>query len=568
MSAVRCSFLALLGFVAVHVATDASAATLYVGAASCDITPDQPVFLSGQFNARVSQGVSCPVTANIVALESRDGDKALEQAIVISMDTVVIYDPFFKVFKEVMCKALPEVGFSKVIIAATHTHSAPCQNDGQYASDDPHVMQPSKYNAFAAARISAAAAAAWKSRRPAKFSYGLGHAVVAYNRRAVYADGTAVMYGKTNDRNFRAIEGVEDHDVNSMFFWDTNDKLLAMLVNVSCPSQEVENSNTIDADYWGEVRKSLHQAHGEDVVVVGLCGAAGDLSPHLRYRQAADDRMRELRKLSRNQEIARRIVQGVEEVYEVVKDAKSADVVVKHQAKVVELPERLVTEAEYKSCKAEAEKLLKRAKETGDSGARGRGNWNARIAARYEKLAENPHPLFSTPVNVLRIGDAVICTNAFELYTDFGIQMKAQQGKLDAGCPIGERRWNVSSVGASREGRRLRRRHPEQHGRARRRPGARRRDAEDGQRYVVIHPSSATGARSRTNNSNLSGGNHVPTCTVNADDDFIAGRVGRGPNARQEAILRRRGYQQYHALAGGRAGGQLRHSTAGQARPR
>lgn len=426
MSAVRCCFLALLAVAAVCGAAHASAATFYAAAASCDITPDQPVFLSGQFNARVSRGVSCPVTANILALESRDGDKALEQALVISMDTVVIYEPFHKVFQAALGKALPEVAFNKVIIAATHTHSAPCQTDGQYASDDPHVMQPSKYNVFAAAKIAAAAAEAWKNRRPAKFSYGLGHAVVAYNRRAVYADGKAVMYGKTNDPTFRAIEGVEDHDVNSMFFWDTNDKLLAMLVNVSCPSQEVEHSNTIDADYWGEVRKSLHQAHGEDVVVIGLCGAAGDLSPHLRYRQAADDRMRELRKLSRNQEIARRVVQGVEEAYAVVKDAKSADVVVKHQAQVLKLPERLVTEAEYKSCKAEAERLLQRAKEKGDSGARGMGNWNARIAARYEKLAENPHPLFSTPVHVLRIGDAVICTNAFELYTDFGIQMKAR----------------------------------------------------------------------------------------------------------------------------------------------
>ncbi len=29
------------------------------------------------------------------------------------------------------------------------------------------------------------------------------------------------MYGNTNDPNFRAIEGVEDHDVSSMFFWDS-----------------------------------------------------------------------------------------------------------------------------------------------------------------------------------------------------------------------------------------------------------------------------------------------------------------------------------------------------------
>jgi len=426
MSAARCILPAFLAVVAASALTHANAATLYVGAASCDITPDQPVFLSGQFYARVSKGVSCPITANMVVLESRDGDKVLEQAIVISMDTVVIREPFFKVFRQAMSKVLPEVDFSKVIVAATHTHSAPCQTDGQYQSDNPHVMQPSKYNAFAADKMAAAAAEAWKNRRPAKFSYGLGHAVVAYNRRAVYANGTAVMYGKTNDPNFRAIEGVEDHDVNSLFFWDLNDKLLAMLVNVSCPSQEVEHSDTIDADYWGEVRKGLHRAHGDEVVVVGLCGAAGDLSPHLRYRQAADDRMRELRKLSRNQEIARRVLQGVEEVYAVVHDDKSADVVLRHQSQVLELPERIVTEAEYQSCKAEAERLLKRAEETGDSSARGMGNWNARIAARYEKLAENPHPVFATQVNVLRIGDAVICTNAFELYTDFGIQMKAR----------------------------------------------------------------------------------------------------------------------------------------------
>ncbi|MHB8903107.1 MAG: hypothetical protein ACYC6Y_30470, partial [Thermoguttaceae bacterium] len=314
--------------------TRAAAATLQVGAVSCDITPDKPVFLSGQFNARVSKGVSSPLSANIVALESRDGDKSLEQAIVISMDTVVIREPFHKVFREEMAKALPEFDFGKVILAATHTHSAPCQTDGQYQSDDPNVMQPSKYNAFAAAKIATAAAQAWNNRRPAQFSYGLGHAVVAYNRRAVYANGTAVMYGKTDDPNFRAIEGVEDHDVGSMFFWDAEGKLLAMLVNVSCPSQEVEHSNTVDADYWGEVRKSLGKLYGDGVVVAGLCGAAGDLSPHLRYRQAADDRMRELRKLTRNEEIARRIVRAVEEAYEAVKDDRSADPVVKHQSKV------------------------------------------------------------------------------------------------------------------------------------------------------------------------------------------------------------------------------------------
>jgi len=75
---------------------------------------------------------------------------------------------------------------------------------------------------------------------------------------------------------------------------------------------------------------------GRDVAIVGLCGAAGDQSPHLRYQQAADDdRMRSLRKLDRLQEIARRIVHGVAEAYEVVQTAKQDDVVVKHHHAVV-----------------------------------------------------------------------------------------------------------------------------------------------------------------------------------------------------------------------------------------
>jgi hypothetical protein len=237
--------------------------------------------------------------------------------------------------------------------------------------------------------------------------------------QAVYADGTAVMYGPTNNPNFRAAEGMEDHDVNSMFFWDASDKLLAIVVNVSCPSQEVEGLRLVSSDFWGPTRELLREKYGQDVTIIGLCGAAGDQSPHLRYRQAADDRMTSLRKLDRLREITRRIVHGVDEVYEVVQNAKQNDVVVKHQSAVINVPERIVTEAEYKACKAEAERLKANPSD-------GRGKWNARVVARYERLKTDPRPMFATPVNVLRIGDAVICTNQFELYTDFGVQMKAR----------------------------------------------------------------------------------------------------------------------------------------------
>ena len=43
---------------------------------------------------------------------------------------------------------------------------------------------------------------------------------------------------------------------------------------------------------------------------------------------------------------------------------------------------------------------------------------------------ENPDPVLETEVHVLRIGDAVICTNPFELYTDYGIRIQARSKAL------------------------------------------------------------------------------------------------------------------------------------------
>ncbi len=417
MSALRYIFFPL-AIAAAVAAAHAHAATLHVGAASCDITPEMPSFLYGSFSARVSTGVQDPLTANVLALESREGDKPLDSAIIISVDTCVVRASFLLPLREAVRQQLPKFDLGKLIVAATHTHTAPTTLDGGFKQQD-HVQVPSDYVRSAVAKIAAAARQAWDGRKPASFSFGLGHAVVAYNRRAVYADGTAVMYGQTNNPNFRAAEGMEDHDVNSMFFWDTSGKLLAIVVNVSCPSQEVEALRLVSSDFWGPTRELLKEKYGQDVTIVGLCGAAGDQSPHLRYRQAADDRMTSLRKLDRLREITRRIVHGVDEVYEVVQNAKQNDVVVKHQSAVINVPERIVTEAEYKACKAEAERLKANPSDN-------RGKWNARIVARYERLKTDPRPMFATPVNVLRIGDAVICTNQFELYTDFGVQMKAR----------------------------------------------------------------------------------------------------------------------------------------------
>ena len=74
------------------VTPEGRAAELRVGGATTSITPDRPVALAGQMHTRIAREVESPVTATALALESRQGDRVLDQAILVSCDLVAIGD--------------------------------------------------------------------------------------------------------------------------------------------------------------------------------------------------------------------------------------------------------------------------------------------------------------------------------------------------------------------------------------------------------------------------------------------------------------------------------------------
>ena len=416
----------------VSLPTASAGGELLVGAASADITPTGPVALYGQFRLRISKAAETPLTANVVALESRKDGKSLDQAIMVSCDLVWGSDEIVALVRKEVQKRLPELDTRKIFINGTHTHTAPTLKGGEdcmYQIPKEGVVQVEEYQAFLASRIADAVAKAWNSRSVGSFSWGLGHAVVAYNRRIVYADGSAKMYGPTNTPTFRHIEGYEDHDVGTLFFWNKAEELIAIVANVSCPAQEVEGQNEINADFWHSARELLHKRYGSKVCVLAWIGAAGDQSPHLRYRNAADDRMTRLRGLSRMGEIARRIDHAVDEAYEAVKNDRHSDVTLVHKVETLRLPMWRVSEKEYDKAKADCQTHMdKMAKDpkAASAGSYLAMKWNDGVARRYERQKAEAKPIFETEIHVLRIGDVAICTNPFELYTDYGIRIKAR----------------------------------------------------------------------------------------------------------------------------------------------
>jgi hypothetical protein len=397
------------------------AADLHVGAATVDITPDRPVALDGQMHVRISEKPETPIFVSALALESREGDQSLDQALMISCDLVAIRQGLIELVREKAQGKLPGLDLNKLFLNATHTHTAPVTMKGdRYSLLGRRVMLPMEYTHFLVDRLVEAAVQSWNSRKPAKAGWGQGQAVIAQNRRATYADGTAKMYGATHVPEFRGIEGYEDHQLDALFFWDLQDRLIATAVNVPCPAQEVEGLKVIHADFWDPVRRQLHERHGKDLHILAWTGAGGDQVPRPMYGKAADERMRRLRGLTRLEEVARRVVRGWEEAYEGARLEPVTGAVLQHHTRKIELPWRKVTEKEL----ADARKAVEQYQD--DPKEQWKHLWNKSVVDRYETEKAGTSGVFQMELHALRLGDVAIATNEFELFTDYGVQMKAR----------------------------------------------------------------------------------------------------------------------------------------------
>jgi hypothetical protein len=367
---------------------------LYVGWAKADITPSGPVALSGQMHLRIAKKVRDPVTATVLALETRDkSGKTIDQAICVSCDLVLIPRVMLLELRKKLEGKLNGFDLDKLLLNATHTHTGPIVSlaslKGRYdLSGHDEIIKPDDYQAILVDRLATAVEKAWKDRGRGAYSWALGQAVVGFNRRATYFDGHAQMYGRSNGPEFKGYEGDEDHGLLLLFFFDENQKLTGMVVNLACPSQETESLSEISADFWHEVRQEIAKRYGADVAILPQCSAAGDLSPHVQWRKAAEHQMSDRKGFTRREEIAERIADGIDQVFEASKKSIRTQAVFAHQNRSVELP----TQKEDP-------------------------------ANPFSRLYDSVNP---AEIHLLRLDDVTMATNPFELYLEYGIRIKAR----------------------------------------------------------------------------------------------------------------------------------------------
>jgi hypothetical protein len=392
----RFEVLAILLGVVVGCATELSVADapvagqLHVGWATVDITPSARVVLDGSGYKRVTREVKDPVTATVLALETRDGDRETEQAIIISFDLLRMTKEVQDGMQRVAAKKLKDFDSSKLFCGATHTHCGPSITydrigPGQLydISKETDVMTPQQYILLLYERVGAGIVEAWQGRKPGGVNWALGHAAVGYNRRLTYADGSAIMGFDTARPDFSHVEGSEDHAVEMLFFWDADRKLTGMLLNLACPSQV--DRVAISADFWHPLRQGIKAKYGPKIHVFGQCAAAGDQCPEPIIRNKAEKVMTARRKTSWQQELGNRVVRAVDDVWPYAQADVQTRPVFAHRTIKMNIPNKnSINEARWMPSQAPVE------------------------------------------LHVLRLGDVAIATNPFELFLDYGVQIKGR----------------------------------------------------------------------------------------------------------------------------------------------
>ncbi len=415
--------------------------TLRFGWAEKDITPEKPVSLRGQFYRRISEYVHSPLSVTVLAIETE-----LDQAVICSCDLCGITKDVVEQVRENLQHKIKDLDKSKIIISATHTHTAPefdlNPKEGfydlyvaaQYLPEDKKpvvwkestdIMSSYDYGIFLVKQITDAIEEAWTNRKPGFFSPQFARAVTGHCRRITYTDGSAKMYGRTDVDDFYSLEGRSDSGIELIYIFNNQKNLSGVVVNVACPSQVVEHMNIVSSDYWSAVRCNLKNKFGDNIFILPQCSAAGDQSPRdlvRRFKDIDEPSMFDFEGLI---EIGKRISDAVIDKFDKAVDKMKNSAEFVHKTINIDFPIRTVTDSEYQKAKeAFNDYVINCKKERFESPQMAALHCAAGIMKRYE--VQKTYPVYSAEIHIIRLGNIAFATNPFELFLDFGLCIKSR----------------------------------------------------------------------------------------------------------------------------------------------
>jgi hypothetical protein len=257
--------LALIFFSLASQAQDLSknAAFARMGSAQVNITPDQPVIMSG-YDARKtpSTGIHDSIFATALYFTLKEEKGLLITADLIGFPTQLV-DTLRKTIAEKT--GIPS---ENIMIIAEHNHGGPAIH--VYESQLPPANE--EYIHSLKNKIIRVAGEAMKTTVPFRMGIGKGSCNLNINRRAVFADG-GVWLGRNPD-------GPCDHDLVAVKFVDEQNNLIAMLVNWPCHGTASGQENyAITGDWPASAARFIKKMAGKNIVTAMTAGASANINP-------------------------------------------------------------------------------------------------------------------------------------------------------------------------------------------------------------------------------------------------------------------------------------------------
>ncbi len=440
-----------------------------IGWSEISITPEKKCSLCGQFAERISEYVEKPITATAMAVSAGD-----EQMVLVSVDLVDISDNLVNDLRDRLTVNAVGLDPMKVVWSAIHNHTGPSyprvNKQSRYLSDsadstsfrgllepmlppdkkyienaditnNPEIATDGEVYEMLLERLSKVVLDAWNARKPGGYSNAFGRAAVGMCRRAVYSDGSAQMWGDTNTAVFTELEGGNDSGIELMYIFDEENKLTGIVANLACPAQCVQHRLFVSPDFWGEVKLLLRKHFGQELYLLALCSAAGDQCPVdlVRWvepesdlndpnckrsnppKRKADPSMFDLPGMRK---VGKRIAREIIDVYDEGVEVPQREGALVHHVHHMHLPVRRATMAECNAAKRAIKEYLN--EKPGDVDFNDAANLQVHLGTVRRFMLQEKMDILDTEVHIIKFGAVAIATNPFELFLDYGNQIKAR----------------------------------------------------------------------------------------------------------------------------------------------
>lgn len=262
---------------------------LLVGYARTEITPDTPMPLAGYGNnlQRISQGVLDPLCATCIAFTDPDG----HTLVLFTLDMIGPHDSYTPAARRAISETYG-IAYDYVIIAATHTHSAPDADQKDY----PPLV---RYREILIQKLTQLAGQALEDRAPACLEIGTTHNEnMNYVRHYILENDTVCgdNFGDPSKAPYRCHVSQADREIRLVKVCRESARDI-LIVNWQAHPSAASTIATehgrahrpfISADYVGACRDYTEEKTGMHFAY--FQGAAGNINSRSRMESEQDTR--------------------------------------------------------------------------------------------------------------------------------------------------------------------------------------------------------------------------------------------------------------------------------------